>query len=171
MSENGNGNGEEAAPVALRVRMLRALKGVLEAVLVDGEDAPLRGIRIGPWKPGLPAPGATITDLGIRPTEHWGERDGQDIGAEQILRVGITLDLPANWDRSQGGEDWAAVVEGIHVLVNRWPAADTSGLGLITARVVSDEPLEGILDGGKSTHIWALEAEVNYAGIWAAEAE
>lgn len=149
--------------IALRTKILNAAAGAIATQYgPSGLEKKFRTMRKGPWKPDLTAPACTTTDTGRRrgdPTP-----DGTN-NSTQIQMLNITLDLPANWDKDDGGAAWAIVVEGIEVLLARLPYA-SNDMGLISVEVVLDAPLEVILEAGKSKHIWSLDVEVRHAATF-----
>lgn len=158
---------------ALRVRILESLCAELEKRLGVGQAGrPIRALRRGVWAPDLmPVPALTVMDAG-RKVDQQQDGDGEtqaSFSMQSVLSVSGILELTAQWDRDGGADAWAETVESMDSIIQAWSATGRAReLGVISARVVSDEPVELVLTGGESRSAWVLDIEIEFAAEIAA---
>lgn len=160
----------------IRTEILKAIAARIETLWgpAGTVSKKLRAVKNGRWQPkAQPAPCATVTDDGQRASETWRGDDGADSRAagsatqQMTLAVCVLLELPAQWDRDDGGAGWTDFIERLRADLTNWRDAS---LGVIECRYSDDSPWQAVLQSGGSLDVWTINFDVEYVTACSLEA-
>ncbi len=154
----------------IRVQIIQAIKTLVETAFgptaETQADRVYRSVTAGAWTPGGKAPRCVISDAGqqgedIDRADAQGQDPSQpyDLESRRTLRIQLTLDLPAQWDRPASYIQWINHIERLTGLIC---AADLNVAGIETTHYIDDDLWTATLQSGASIQIWTLNYETDY---------
>lgn len=115
-----------------------------------------RAVDPGPWRPSSPVrPRACVSDMGAKKTG-----GNSDAGKVRTLAWQIVIDLPQNWDKSE--TNWPVAIEQIVASIQNF----SPGAAAIRTDVLSDDPMEVVLEDVASEHVWVIEGETDFYQVF-----
>ncbi len=152
-------------PNEIRVQIIDAVTAAVLAAYgpAGSVEKTFRAVNLGAWRPGAhPAPSCVVSDAGQGAADldrAGGGEDGYDLQSQRTLRIQLTLELPAQWDRPASYRKWINTVENLHGLIC---AAALNVAGIEQTRYVADDIWTAALTDSTSVQIWTLDYETDY---------
>lgn len=116
----------------------------------------LREVKQKPWRPGSSLrPRATVSDMGCKKMN-----EGSEAGKMRTLAWQVIIDLPQNWDEADF--DWAIHIERMVMALQNF----SPGAAATRTDVLSDDPMEVILQDVASESVWVIEGETDFYQVF-----